>query len=202
MQTRSDPRIEKKLDNMIQTVKTLALGYFFTDEKPTPLSRKKLRAWFLDAPTQMNPHLPFAQSIPGRNQGRGDGIIETHNLPQAAGFRRIARRFKVIGRNGSRAIAKLVQFLSDLAERKSRRKSRSESGQQSRPLVQRANRRVRSFCRPRRVGETSCLGPSQTQTDRTRQSQRRELERTQGIETVPFSTSRRYSNAAAIAEKT
>jgi len=73
----------KKLDNMIQTVKTLALGYFFTDrEAYAAQAGKTLRAWFLDAPTQMKPHLLFAQSIPGRNQGRGDGIIETHNLPE------------------------------------------------------------------------------------------------------------------------
>ena len=73
----------KRLENMIQTVKTLALGYFFTDrEAYAAQAAKTLRAWFLDAPTKMNPHLRFAQSIPGRNQGRGDGIIETHNLPE------------------------------------------------------------------------------------------------------------------------
>ena len=73
----------KKLDNMIQTVKTLALGYFFTDrEAYAAQAGKALRVWFLDAPTKMNSHLRFAQSIPGRNQGRGDGIIETHNLPE------------------------------------------------------------------------------------------------------------------------
>ena len=73
----------KRLENMIQTMNTLALGYFFTDrEAYAAQAGKTLRAWFLDAPTKMNPHLRFAQSIPGRNQGRGDGIIETHNLPE------------------------------------------------------------------------------------------------------------------------
>jgi hypothetical protein len=73
----------KRLDNMVQTVKTFALGYFFTDrETYAAQAAKTLRAWFLDAATKMNPHLRYAQSIPGRNQGRGDGIIETHNLPE------------------------------------------------------------------------------------------------------------------------
>ncbi len=73
----------KRLDNMIQTVKTLALGYLFTDrEAYAAHAAKTLRVWFFDATTKMNPHLRYAQSIPGRNQGRGDGIIETHNLPE------------------------------------------------------------------------------------------------------------------------
>jgi hypothetical protein len=74
----------KRLDNMVQAVKTLALGYFFTDREAYAVqAAKTLRAWFLDAPTKMNPHLRYAQSIPGRNHGgRADGIIETHNLPE------------------------------------------------------------------------------------------------------------------------
>jgi hypothetical protein len=30
----------------------------------------------------MNPHLKYAQAVPGRNIGRAAGIIETHNLPE------------------------------------------------------------------------------------------------------------------------
>src|SRR5262245_22066032 len=73
----------KRLENMIQTVNALALGYFFINrEAYAHQAGKTLLSCFLDAPNKMNPHLQFAQSIPGRNQGRGDGIIETHNLPE------------------------------------------------------------------------------------------------------------------------
>ena len=164
MQTRSDPRIEKKLDNMIQTVKTLALGYFFTDEKPTPLSRKL--AWFLDAPTQMNPHLPFAQSIPGRNQGRGDGIIETHNLPQAAGFRRIARRFKVIGRNDHEQLRNwfnsYLTWLSESPEGKAEAKADNNHGRWY-------NVQIAGFALFVGRGESANVVSAVAQTDRTRQ---------------------------------
>lgn len=73
----------KRLDNMVQAVKTLSLGYFFTgQEKYAAQAAKLLGVWFLESATKMTPNLRYAQAIPGRNNGRGAGIIETHNLPE------------------------------------------------------------------------------------------------------------------------
>jgi hypothetical protein len=73
----------KKLESMVRGVKTLSLAYFFTGrEEYAAQATKLLRAWFLDQPTKMNPNLKYAQAIPGRNNGRAAGIIETHNLPE------------------------------------------------------------------------------------------------------------------------
>jgi len=73
----------RRLDNLVQAVKTLALGYFFTGrEDYAAHAAKLLRVWFLDNATKMNPHLRYAQAVPGRNAGRAVGIIETHNLPE------------------------------------------------------------------------------------------------------------------------
>ncbi|HEY7219505.1 MAG TPA: alginate lyase family protein [Candidatus Binatia bacterium] len=73
----------RRLDQMIQTVMTLALGYYLIgrDEYSTHAARL-IRVWFLDPPSKMNPHLKYAQAVPGRHIGRGAGIIETHNLPE------------------------------------------------------------------------------------------------------------------------
>jgi len=73
----------KRLDDLVQAVKSLALNYFLTGrEEYAAQAVKLLRAWFLDGATKMNPNLRYAQAVPGRNQGRGAGIIETHNLPE------------------------------------------------------------------------------------------------------------------------
>jgi hypothetical protein len=73
----------KRLDNLVQSIKTLTLEYFFTGrEDYAAHAAKLLRTWFIDDATKMNPHLRYAQAVPGRNQGRGAGIIETHNLPE------------------------------------------------------------------------------------------------------------------------
>ena len=72
-----------KLDALVQNVKTLALAYFFSNRESYAIAAGNLlRVWFVDEATQMNPNLKFAQAIPGRNQGRAAGIIETHNLPE------------------------------------------------------------------------------------------------------------------------
>jgi alginate lyase len=72
-----------RLDTLVQTIKTLALGFFVTGrEEYAAHAAKLLRVWFLDGATKMNPNLTYAQAVPGRNQGRGAGIIETHNLPE------------------------------------------------------------------------------------------------------------------------
>ncbi|HWH78032.1 MAG TPA: alginate lyase family protein, partial [Candidatus Binatus sp.] len=73
----------KRLDILVQAVKTLALGFFITGREDYAAHAAKLmRIWFLDEATKMNPNLRYAQAVPGRNQGRSVGIIETHNLPE------------------------------------------------------------------------------------------------------------------------
>lgn len=76
-----------RLENMIQAVQTLALGYFFTErEDYAAHAAELLRVWFLDPATKMNPHLKYAQAVPGRNTGRGAGIIETHEFAELLDF--------------------------------------------------------------------------------------------------------------------
>ncbi|MDL2306271.1 alginate lyase family protein, partial [Bacteroides sp. OttesenSCG-928-D19] len=83
----SNPELEKydriPLGNMADAVHTLSLAYFFSeDEKYATKAVDFLKTWFLDNETRMNPHLEYAQFIPGVNQNKGRqyGLIDTYSF--------------------------------------------------------------------------------------------------------------------------
>lgn len=75
----SDAKLFQKL---MKAIRVLGLAYYFTEQqKYAEKAQQLLQVWFLDAATKMNPHLNFAQSIPGRVHGRGIGIIDWRLMP-------------------------------------------------------------------------------------------------------------------------
>jgi hypothetical protein len=67
------------LKKISQAVGTLALAYHLSgDERYAAHASRLLRVWFLDVETRMNPHLNYAQFIPGVCEGRCYGIIDGH----------------------------------------------------------------------------------------------------------------------------
>ena len=62
-------------------VAALAAAYKITGEDRYVVKAVELlRVFFLDPKTRMNPHLKYAQAIPGRSPGRGTGIIDALHL--------------------------------------------------------------------------------------------------------------------------
>ncbi|HEX7231361.1 MAG TPA: alginate lyase family protein, partial [Candidatus Binatia bacterium] len=108
----------RRLGNMIQTVEILALGYFFTDrEDYAAHAAELLRVWFLDPATKMNPHLRYAQAVPGQNTGRGAGIIETHEFSELIDFVSLLNGSKAwLGRNHQQWQDWNKEYLSWLVE--------------------------------------------------------------------------------------
>jgi hypothetical protein len=69
------------LRSMRTHVANLAAGYTVTgNEAYAEKAVQLLREFFLDEATRMNPHLLYAQAIPGICSGRGIGIIDTLHL--------------------------------------------------------------------------------------------------------------------------
>ena len=66
---------------MAGAVETLSIAYYFTDEERyAERAGLLIRAWFLDPATKMNPNFRYAQAVPGHNDGRGAGLIESRQF--------------------------------------------------------------------------------------------------------------------------
>ncbi|WP_197421890.1 MULTISPECIES: alginate lyase family protein [unclassified Sphingomonas] len=56
----------------------LGLAYYYTgDRRYAEQLAKIVRAWFLDPATAMNPNMNYAQMVPGRSNGRPEGVLDT-----------------------------------------------------------------------------------------------------------------------------
>lgn len=53
------------------------LWHFDRDREAAEKAGELIRVFFLDEATRMNPHMKYAQAIPGREKGRVEGIIDT-----------------------------------------------------------------------------------------------------------------------------
>ena len=73
-------------------VRRLALSYHASgEERYAERAALFLRTWFLEAETRMNPNLRYAQALPGRNDGRAIGMIDTWALRELIEAERLLR---------------------------------------------------------------------------------------------------------------
>lgn len=66
------------ISRMSDDVTTLALAYYYSGEaRYAEQAARMIRAWFLDPATAMNPNARYAQAVPGREDGRAEGVLDT-----------------------------------------------------------------------------------------------------------------------------
>ncbi|MBU2885053.1 alginate lyase family protein [Gilvimarinus agarilyticus] len=81
--TQTDAVDRPRIGRMATGVKTLALGYYLSGKAEyADKAAGMLRTWFLDEATKMNPHLKFAQSVPGNPNSRRSGILDGRLIPE------------------------------------------------------------------------------------------------------------------------
>ena len=74
-----------KMSRMMSAVRGLAPLYYFTgDEEAAAHAAGMLKTFFTDPETGMKPHLTYAQAVPGREEGRPLGIIDTYAMIELA----------------------------------------------------------------------------------------------------------------------
>ena len=99
-----------KVDQPVKTrffknIDILSRAYFFSEEtKYAEKALQLLEAWFINPSTRMNPNLNYAQGIPGRNTGRGIGIIEFAGIRNILKCLEILKKFKKISKNNITSI--------------------------------------------------------------------------------------------------
>lgn len=77
----SDATDKKRLIGMSNDVSNLALAWHFSQNPAyAQKARDQLLNWFINPQTRMNPNLQYAQAIPGINDGRGIGLIDSRAL--------------------------------------------------------------------------------------------------------------------------
>ncbi len=66
------------LGRLVGDSETLALAYYYSgDAKYATKAAQLVRTWFLDPATRMNPNMNYAQAVPGRENGRAEGVLDT-----------------------------------------------------------------------------------------------------------------------------
>ena len=67
----------RRSQHMTNDVTTLSLAAYFTGNKAySDKAQSLVQTWFLDETTGMNPHLNYAQNVPGVSDGREFGILD------------------------------------------------------------------------------------------------------------------------------
>lgn len=79
--TKTDQVDRTRLDRTIRNIRSLALAYYFSgNEAYAKKGVELVDTWFINDKTFMNPHLEYAQLVPGKKGSRSAGIIDGRGI--------------------------------------------------------------------------------------------------------------------------
>jgi hypothetical protein len=124
---------DSQLNKLCQGVKKLGFAYYFTnDERYAQKAASLMSTWFIDADTKMAPNLNYAQFIPGINDGRGIGIIESRglaNIPDALAMMQGSKSISTGLKTGVKQwFAEYLQWLQMSKNGKDEKRSQNNHG--------------------------------------------------------------------------
>lgn len=97
-------------------VATLSLAWYLSgDERYADKAARLLRAWFTDPATRMNPHLEYAQMVPGVNGGKGRpfGVLDGYSFVEMLDGVALLDGSKAWTRKDDRALRKWMDSFLD-----------------------------------------------------------------------------------------
>ncbi|MEJ5076433.1 alginate lyase family protein [Erwinia sp. MYb535] len=72
-----EQQMQQWMSDYLHWLQTLTLAWYFSgDERYADRAIALIRHWFLDPATRMNPNLNWAQSVPGKAEGRRSGVLD------------------------------------------------------------------------------------------------------------------------------
>lgn len=94
-----------RLSKTASNIHKLSLAYYLTGkEEYAAKAAEILNVFFIDPTTRMNPNLNFSQGIPGKNLGRGSGIIDTVCLIQMTDDLRMLEKSTLFSKDDDEAM--------------------------------------------------------------------------------------------------
>lgn len=108
------------LQKTVTNINTLALAFYYTgEEKYAERASELIRVWFLNPETKMNPNLTYSQTILGRPEPRGTGILDAREfctLVDGLGILQLSRSWEK--KEQQQVIAWFKEYLKWLRESK------------------------------------------------------------------------------------
>ena len=84
--SKTDATDSVRIGLFTRSVRALGVAYYFSgEEKYAEQAAEMLRHWFINPETRMNPNMRYAQAVPGVDDQRRSGMIDSRSFSDRLG---------------------------------------------------------------------------------------------------------------------